>query len=76
MKWFLCYIFIVDFIWGIIDFEKLEILEEFNVVFEEDVFVSRLNKDYLIKVVFVFIVFYCFLVFFIGKFEFYGKIKS
>lgn len=71
MKWFLWYIFIVDFIRGIIDFEKLEILEEFNVVFEEDVFVSRLNKDYLIKVVFVFIVFYCFLVFFIGKFEFY-----
>lgn len=73
---FLCYIFIADLIRGIIDPEKPETLEELNVVSEEDVSVSRLNKDYLIKVVFVPTVPHCSLASLIGKFEFHGKTKS
>uniref|UniRef100_A0A8W8I6P6 FeS_assembly_P domain-containing protein n=1 Tax=Magallana gigas TaxID=29159 RepID=A0A8W8I6P6_MAGGI len=57
---------IADLIRGIIDPEKPETLEELNVVSEEDVSVSRLNKDYLIKVVFVPTVPHCSLASLIG----------
>lgn len=55
-----------DLIRGIIDPEKPETLEELNVVSEEDVSVGRLNKDYLIKVVFVPTVPHCSLASLIG----------
>ncbi|XP_011433472.1 cytosolic iron-sulfur assembly component 2A-like [Crassostrea angulata] len=57
---------VYDLIRGIIDPEKPETLEELNVVSEEDVSVSRLNKDYLIKVVFVPTVPHCSLASLIG----------
>lgn len=57
---------VYDLIRGIIDPEKPETLEELNVVSEEDIFVSRLDKDYLIKVVFVPTVPHCSLASLIG----------
>lgn len=57
---------VYDLIRGIIDPEKPETLEELNVVSEEDIFVSQLNKDYLIKVVFVPTVPHCSLASLIG----------
>lgn len=57
---------IYDLIRGIIDPEKPETLEELNVVSEEDISVCRLNKDYLIKVVFVPTVPHCSLASLIG----------
>lgn len=57
---------VYDLIRGIIDPEKPETLEELNVVSEEDISVSRLNKDYLIKVVFVPTVPHCSLASLIG----------
>lgn len=57
---------VYDLIRGIIDPEKPETLEELNVVSEEDVSVGRLNKDYLIKVVFVPTVPHCSLASLIG----------
>lgn len=57
---------VYDLIRGIIDPEKPETLEELNVVSEEDISVCRLNKDYLIKVVFVPTVPHCSLASLIG----------
>lgn len=57
---------VYDLIRGIIDPEKPETLEELNVVSEEDITVNRLNKDYLIKVVFVPTVPHCSLASLIG----------
>lgn len=57
---------VYDLIRGIIDPEKPETLEELNVVSEEDIFVCRLDKDYLIKVVFVPTVPHCSLASLIG----------
>lgn len=57
---------VYDLIRGIIDPEKPETLEELNVVSEEDISVGRLNKDYLIKVVFVPTVPHCSLASLIG----------
>lgn len=57
---------VYDLIRGIIDPEKPETLEELNVVSEEDIFVSQLDKDYLIKVVFVPTVPHCSLASLIG----------
>ncbi|XP_056021908.1 cytosolic iron-sulfur assembly component 2A-like isoform X2 [Ostrea edulis] len=58
---------VYDLIRGIIDPEKPETLEDLNVVSEEDVSVSRLQKeDYLVKVVFVPTVPHCSLASLIG----------
>lgn len=57
---------VYDLIRGIIDPEKPETLEELNVVSEEDITVNRLDKDYLIKVVFVPTVPHCSLASLIG----------